>query len=46
MRQVLAEGNLWSRKLLTLRAIQTITVLDLRTYEELIRSLGGYGEGG
>ncbi len=42
-RQVAAEHALWSRRLITLRMIQSLTVLDVRAYRDLIWTLGGFG---
>ena len=44
LRRVVAEYPLWSRKLVTLRMIQTLTILDTRNYRDLIWSLGGFEE--
>ncbi len=33
----------WSRQLVVLRAVQTLSVLDLRTYCDLVAELGEYG---
>jgi hypothetical protein len=44
--RVAAEHNLWSRKLITLRMVQALTVLDIRVYRELVWSLGGFEEDG
>ena len=32
----------WSRQLVTLRAVQTLSVLDLQTYCDLVAELGEY----
>ena len=44
LRRVVAEYPLWSRKLVTLRTIQTLTILDTRNYREFIWALGGFHE--
>ncbi|MBI4586586.1 MAG: hypothetical protein HY717_21455 [Planctomycetes bacterium] len=43
--RVVREHSLWSEKLITLRTIQTLTILDIRSYRELVRELGGYDSG-
>ena len=43
LRRVAADHALWGRKLITLRMIQTLTILDIRTYRQLIWTLGGFG---
>jgi hypothetical protein len=35
---------LWTRKLITLRAVQTLTVLDIRAYRDMVWETGGYAE--
>jgi hypothetical protein len=35
----------WSRQLVVLRAVQTLSVLDLRTYCDLVATLGEYDTG-
>lgn len=44
LRRVVAEYPLWSRKLVTLRTIQTLTILDTRNYRDFIWALGGFHE--
>ena len=34
--------DLWSDQVLTLRTIQTLTMLDVQHYTELVWTLGGY----
>ncbi len=43
--RIVREHPLWSEKLITLRTIQTLTILDIRSYRELVRDLGGYDSG-
>ncbi len=38
------DSEIWSEQLRTLRAIQTLTVIDLHVYRNLIQDLGEYGE--
>ncbi len=42
MREVLLRTDLWSDQILVLRAVQTLTMLDLQHNSELVWSLGGY----
>jgi hypothetical protein len=42
MRNVLLRTDLWSDQILVLRAVQTLTMLDLQHNCELVWSLGGY----
>jgi hypothetical protein len=42
MREVLLRTDLWSDQVLVLRAVQTLTMLDVQHNCELVRSLGGY----
>ena len=42
MRDVLLRTDLWSDQILVLRAVQTLTMLDLQHNCELVWSLGGY----
>jgi hypothetical protein len=42
MRDVLLRTDLWSDQILVLRAVQTLTMLDLKHNCELVWSLGGY----
>jgi hypothetical protein len=42
MRDVLLRTDLWSDQILVLRAVQTLTMLDLQHNSELVWSLGGY----
>jgi hypothetical protein len=42
MRDVLLRTDLWSDQILVLRAVQTLTMLDLQHNCELVFSLGGY----
>ncbi len=44
LRSIVSEQSLWSRKLLTLRMIQTVTILDIAVYRDLIHELGGFEE--
>lgn len=39
---VVNEHSLWSRKLLTLRMIQTVTILDIAVYRDLVHELGEF----
>ena len=40
--EVMLRTDLWSDQLLTLRAVQTLTMLDVQHYTELVWNLGGY----
>jgi hypothetical protein len=42
MRDVMLRTDLWSDQILVLRAVQTLTMLDLQHNSELVWSLGGY----
>ena len=42
MREVLLRTDLWSDQILVLRAVQTLTMLDVQHNCELVWSLGGY----
>ena len=42
MRDVLLRTDLWSDQILVLRAVQTLTMLDLQHNCELVWNLGGY----
>jgi hypothetical protein len=42
MHNVLLRTDLWSDQILVLRAVQTLTMLDLQHNSELVWSLGGY----
>ena len=42
MRDVLLRTDLWSDQILVLRAVQTLTMLDLQHNYELVWNLGGY----
>ena len=44
MRQAAREYPSWTRKVITTRALQAITVLDLEGTRDLIHAAGGYGE--
>ncbi len=44
MRDVLLRTDLWSDQILVLRAVQSLTMLDLQHNCELVWSLGGYTE--
>jgi hypothetical protein len=35
----------WTRKIITARALQAVTVLDIQCYRDLVWEAGGYGEG-
>jgi hypothetical protein len=49
-KQVLAavgrDPDTWSRELVTLRAVQTLSLLDLKIYCDLVAELGEYGAQG
>ncbi len=45
MRDVLLRTDLWSDQILVLRAVQTLTMLDLQHNCELVWNLGGYTRG-
>lgn len=40
--EVMLRTDLWSDQILTLRAVQTLTMLDVQHYTELVWNLGGY----
>ncbi|WP_169972698.1 ion transporter [Tautonia rosea] len=40
--EVMLRTDLWSDQILTLRAVQTLTMLDVQHYIELVWNLGGY----
>jgi hypothetical protein len=42
MREVLLRTDLWSDQVLVLRAVQTLTMLDVQHNSDLVWSLGGY----
>ena len=42
MREVLLRTDLWSDQILVLRAVQTLTMLDVQHNCDLVWSLGGY----
>jgi hypothetical protein len=42
MREVLLRTDLWSDQVLVLRAVQTLTMLDVQHNSELVWNLGGY----
>jgi hypothetical protein len=42
MREVLLRTDLWSDQVLVLRAVQTLTMLDVQHNCDLVWSLGGY----
>jgi hypothetical protein len=42
MRDVLLRTDLWSDQILVLRAVQSLTMLDLQHNCELVWNLGGY----
>jgi hypothetical protein len=42
MRDVMLRTDLWSDQILVLRAVQTLTMLDLQHNSELVWNLGGY----
>lgn len=44
LREVLVRSDLWSDQILVLRTIQTLTMLDVHHYCELVRGLGGYAQ--
>jgi hypothetical protein len=43
LRRAALDHPSWTRKVLTTRALQTIAVLDVRSYRDLIFAAGGYG---
>ncbi len=45
LRQVLLRSDLWSDQMIVLRSIQSLTLLDVHHYCELVRELGGYERG-
>ncbi len=42
LREVILRTDLWSDQIITLRAVQTLTMLDVQHYSELVWKLGGY----
>jgi hypothetical protein len=46
LRRVAFDCSSWTRKVMLSRALQTIAMLDLRAYRDLVYQVGGYGEGG
>jgi hypothetical protein len=42
LRKVLVRTDLWSDQMIVLRAVQTLTMLDLQHNCELVWNLGGY----
>lgn len=42
--EVMAQTDLWSNQILSLRTIQTLTMLDVQHYCAMVWQLGGYGE--
>jgi hypothetical protein len=44
LRKVAATYASWTAKIVTARALQAMTVLDIQCYREIVRSAGGYGE--
>ena len=42
IKSVAREASLWTRRIVTLRAAQTLTVLDIRSYREMVWEVGGY----
>ncbi|MEQ8766486.1 MAG: ion transporter [Planctomycetota bacterium] len=42
LRAVALRPQSWSRRLLTLRVVQSLTVLDIQGYRDLVRELGGF----
>ena len=42
MREVLLRTDLWSDQMLVLRAVQTLTMLDVQHNCEMVWNLGGY----
>ncbi len=40
--QIASRPQSWSRRLLTLRTVQTLCVLDIQNYRDLVHELGGY----
>ena len=44
LREVLLRTDLWSDQIIVMRTIQTLTMLDVHHYCELVWSLGGYAE--
>jgi hypothetical protein len=43
LRRVAFDYKSWTRKIIALRSLQTITVLDIRSYRDLIHAVGEYG---
>lgn len=44
LKETALEYSLWTRKLITVRTIQTITVLDVESYREMVWEIGGYAD--
>ena len=45
LRDVARHSDTWSEQLITLRAVQSLSVLDVRNYRRQVWGLGGYGNG-
>lgn len=44
LQEVAREHPLWTRKVILVRTLQALTVLDIRGYRDMIYSVGGYGD--
>ncbi len=44
LRRAARDHRSWTRQVIAARAMQAITVLDIQSYRELIRSVGGYAD--
>ena len=42
LKRAARDYKLWTRKLMTVRTVQTLTVLDVRNYRDLVWEVGGY----
>ena len=42
LERVAKSYSLWTRRLITVRTVQTLTVLDIRSYRDMVRDVGGY----
>lgn len=42
LKRVAQDYRLWTRRVVTVRTLQTITVLDIQSYRDLLWCVGGY----
>jgi len=43
--RVAKEYSLWTRRLITVRTVQTLTMLDIQSYRDMVREVGEYDDG-